>query len=58
LSKTRLTASAFSSVAGSALRSTSELVDQLQEQLRNERAHHRFNLAEKEREIAMPSFRS
>ena len=34
--------------ARSALRSTSELVDQLQEQLRNERAQHRFNLVEKE----------
>jgi hypothetical protein len=44
---------AFQFGRGSALRSTSELVDQLQEQLRIERAQHRFNLAEKEKEIAI-----
>jgi hypothetical protein len=37
----------------SALRSTSDLVEQLQEQLRKERAQHQFNLVEKEREIAI-----
>jgi hypothetical protein len=37
---------AFQFGRGSALRSTSELVDQLQEQLRIERAQHRFILAE------------
>jgi hypothetical protein len=31
------------------LRSTSELVDQLQEQLPSKRAQHRFNMAEKEK---------
>ena len=30
-----------------------QLVDQLQEQLRRERAQHRYNLAEKERELAL-----
>jgi hypothetical protein len=40
---------AFQFGARCAFLSTSELVDQLQEQLRAERAQHRFNLAEKER---------
>jgi hypothetical protein len=39
---------AFQFGSKSALRSTSELVDQLQEQLRSERALHSYNLAEKE----------
>ena len=39
--------------ARSELRSTSELVDQLEEQLRSDRAQHRFDLAEKERELAI-----
>jgi hypothetical protein len=37
----------------SALRPSSELLDQLQEQLRMERAQHRFNMAEKEKELAL-----
>jgi hypothetical protein len=36
-----------------ALRSTNEMVEQLQEQLRKERAQHRFDLAEKDRELAL-----
>jgi excinuclease UvrABC nuclease subunit len=36
----------------SALRSTSELVDQLQDQLQAQRDQHRFDLAEKKRDLA------
>lgn len=36
----------------SGIRSTDEVVEQLSETLRKELAQHRFNLAEKEREIA------
>jgi hypothetical protein len=43
---------AFQFGARSALRSTSELVDQLQERLRTS-AQHRFNLAEKERQLSV-----
>jgi hypothetical protein len=42
---------AFQFGARLALRSTSEQVDQPKEQLRSERAQHRFNMAEKEREL-------
>jgi hypothetical protein len=35
------------------IRSTDDAVEQLQEQLRTERAQHRFNPAEKERELAV-----
>jgi ribosomal protein L29 len=42
---------AFRFGARSVLRSTNELVDQLQEQLWRERAQHAFNLAENEREL-------
>jgi hypothetical protein len=38
----------------SALRSTSELVDQLQDQLHSERAQHRFDLAQKEQPLEAP----
>jgi hypothetical protein len=38
--------------ADSALRATSDPVDQLQEQLRTEHAHHGFNLVEKETILA------
>jgi hypothetical protein len=44
---------AFNFGRASAMRSTSELVDQLQEQLRREREQHKFNLAQKESELAL-----
>jgi hypothetical protein len=34
-------------------RSTSELVDQIQKQLPSERVQHRFNMAEKEKELVL-----
>jgi len=37
-----------------AFRSTSELVDQLQDQLHSERAQHRFDLAQKEQPLEAP----
>lgn len=37
----------------SGIRSTDEMVEQLQEQLRKERAQHAFNLAQKESELAL-----
>jgi hypothetical protein len=37
----------------SALRSTSDVVDQLQEQLQREREQHKFNVAELEKQIAI-----
>ena len=37
-----------------AARSTSELVDQLQDQLHSERAQHRFDLAQKEQPLEAP----
>lgn len=39
--------------SAAALRSTNELVDQLQAQLKAERAQHAFNLAEKEQELSL-----
>jgi hypothetical protein len=47
----RVMPSPFNSAVGP--RATDELINQLQEQLRSERAQHRFNLAEKEQEIAI-----
>jgi len=44
---------AFQFGCQSGLRSTDEVVDQLQEQLGRERAQHAFDLAEKENEIAI-----
>jgi hypothetical protein len=44
---------AFQFGRGSALRSTSDLVDQLQEQLRSKSAQHRYNMSVKEQELAL-----
>lgn len=44
---------AFQIGVASALRKTNDLVNQLQEQLKAERAQHRFNPAEKERELTI-----
>lgn len=44
---------AFQFGSKSALRATNELVDQLQEQIRTERAQHRFNMAEQQKELAI-----
>jgi Skp family chaperone for outer membrane proteins len=49
--KTRVIASPFNSARGRHSARPASLADQLQEQLRSERAQHRFNLAEKEREL-------
>jgi uncharacterized protein involved in exopolysaccharide biosynthesis len=51
--KNKRDAFAFRFSHHSALRSTSELVEQLQDQLRRERAQHSFDLAEKEQEVAI-----
>jgi hypothetical protein len=44
---------AFTFGRQSGIRTTSEVVEQLSEQLRKERAQHRFDLAEKEKELAL-----
>src|SRR5215471_13916150 len=49
---------AFQFGCRSGLRSTDEVVDQLQEQLGRERAQHAFDLAEKENEIAITPARA